>query len=125
MINQKLKELRKQKGLSQEDVAKALSVQQHTYSGWETGRHQISVDKIPAICNFYNVEPAELFSNTINQTFNDKVQNGYIHNVENMYSEATETIALIKQQNEMLHQTVNLLAHQLNTFAEFVKNSKK
>lgn len=39
MIHHKLKELRKEKHLSQEEVAKALGVQQHTYSGWETGKH--------------------------------------------------------------------------------------
>ncbi len=91
-------------------------------SGWETGKHQISVDKIPAICNFFEIEPAELFSNSVNQTFNDKVQNGYIHNVENLHTEATETISLIKQQNEMLHQTLLLLQHQINTMANFVKS---
>ena len=96
MIHHKLKELRKEKGLSQEDVAKSLNAQQHTYSGWETDKHQISVDKIPTICNFFEIEPAELFSNSIYQTFNDKVQNGYIHNVENLHTEVTETISLIK-----------------------------
>ncbi len=121
MIHQKLKELRKEKGLSQDDVAKSLNVQQHTYSGWETGKHQISVDKIPAICNFFEIEPAELFSNSVNQTFNDKVQNGYINNVENLHTEATETISLIKQQNEMLQQTLSLLQHQINTMADFIK----
>ncbi len=30
MIHHKLKELRKEKGLSQDDVAKSLNVQQHT-----------------------------------------------------------------------------------------------
>ena len=122
MIHQKLKALRKEKALSQDEVAKALNVQQHTYSGWETGKHQVSADKIPALCDFFEIEPSELFSNAVHQTFNDKVQNGYIHNVENLHTEAVETIGLIRQQNEILQQTLTLLTHQINTLAEFIKN---
>ncbi|MBS4043549.1 MAG: helix-turn-helix transcriptional regulator [Chitinophagaceae bacterium] len=121
MLHEKLKELRKLKGLSQEEVAKALHVQQNTYCGWETGKHQISTDKISSICELFNIQPNELFTNSITQTFNEKVQNGYIHNVENLHTEANETIAIIKQQNELNQHTLDLLRHQMDAICDLLK----
>jgi hypothetical protein len=73
-------------------------------------------------CAIFAVEPSELYSHSVHQTFNEKVQNGYIHNIENLHTEAIATIGLIRQQNEMLQQTLALLTHQVNALAEIIKN---
>ena len=42
-------------GLSQKDAAKCLNVSNKTLSGWESGKSFPKADKIPYICDLYNV----------------------------------------------------------------------
>ena len=59
-IGKKLLELRKKKGLSQEEVADILSVTRQTVSKWETLESKPDFDKIISICNLYGITPDEL-----------------------------------------------------------------
>lgn len=55
MIGKVLKYMRKQKNLSQEDLAKLLLVNQTTLSGWERGYREPTFDtieKIAKICGY-------------------------------------------------------------------------
>lgn len=45
-----LKEERKKRKFTQTEIAKLLSVDQTTYSGYESGRHEPDFDKLRAIC---------------------------------------------------------------------------
>ena len=51
----RLRELRKQKNMSQEDLRKCLNVAQPTLSGWESGKHQIDDANKIKLANFFNV----------------------------------------------------------------------
>lgn len=57
MLHEKLKELRKLKGLSQEEVAKALHVQQNTYCGWKLVNTKLAQIKYPqsVSCSIFNL----------------------------------------------------------------------
>ncbi len=61
-FNEKLQELRKQKGLTQEDVAEALYVSRTAVSKWESGRGYPSIDSLKAIARFYNITIDQLLS---------------------------------------------------------------
>jgi len=54
-IGKKLYELRKQKGLSQEEVADKLNVSRQTVSKWETDQSMPDFDKIVPICELYSI----------------------------------------------------------------------
>jgi transcriptional regulator with XRE-family HTH domain len=51
----RIKELRVQKGLNQNDLAKELSVAQNTISQWETGKRNIDNEDIILLCGFFDV----------------------------------------------------------------------
>ena len=62
-FNKKLQELRKQKGLTQEDLANALFVSRTAISKWESGRGYPNLDSLKSIANFFGVSIDELLSN--------------------------------------------------------------
>ena len=61
-LNQKLQELRKQKGLTQEELAKSLYVSRTAISKWESGRGYPSIDSLKEIAKFFSVTVDELLS---------------------------------------------------------------
>lgn len=54
--------LRKNKNLSQEEVAEKLNVTRQTVSKWETGDSKPDFDKIIPICNLFEITSEELLS---------------------------------------------------------------
>ena len=61
-FSQKLQELRKQKGLTQEELAKSLYVSRTAISKWESGRGYPSIDSLKEIAKFFSVTVDQLLS---------------------------------------------------------------
>lgn len=61
-FNEKMQELRKRKGFTQEELAEALFVSRTAVSKWESGRGYPSIDSLKAIANFFSVSIDELLS---------------------------------------------------------------
>ena len=61
-FNEKLQELRKKKGLTQEELAKSLYVSRTAISKWESGRGYPSIESLKAIAAFFSVTVDELLS---------------------------------------------------------------
>ena len=61
-FHEKLQELRKQKGLTQEELAELLYVSRTAISKWESGRGYPSIDSLKAIAVFFSVTVDELLS---------------------------------------------------------------
>lgn len=61
-FNEKLQELRKQKGLTQEELAEILFVSRTAVSKWESGRGMPSIESLKAISNFFAVTLDDLLS---------------------------------------------------------------
>ena len=61
-FNQKLQELRKQKGLTQEELAEKLYVSRTAISKWESGRGYPNIESLKAIAKFFSVTVDELLS---------------------------------------------------------------
>lgn len=51
----KLKELRKQKNLTQVEIAKILNMAQTTYANYELEKNQPPIDTLKQIADYYNV----------------------------------------------------------------------
>lgn len=61
-FNEKLQELRKQKGLTQEELAEMLFVSRTAVSKWESGRGMPSIESLKAISKFFMVTLDDLLS---------------------------------------------------------------
>lgn len=61
-IGEKLYELRKEKHLSQEEVADKLNVTRQTISKWETNQSTPDFDKIKPLCELYGITADELLT---------------------------------------------------------------
>ena len=61
-FNEKLQELRKQKGLTQEELAEDLYVSRTAISKWESGRGYPNIDSLKVIARFFEVTIDELLS---------------------------------------------------------------
>lgn len=61
MIYKRLRELRKQRGLTQLDVADHLHISQSTYSHIESGQSKLDCTLIPKICELFDVKPNDIF----------------------------------------------------------------
>lgn len=59
-FNNKLYQLRKQKGLSQEELANRLNVSRQTVSKWETGDSTPDMEKLITISDFFEISLDEL-----------------------------------------------------------------
>jgi transcriptional regulator with XRE-family HTH domain len=62
-FNEKLQELRKQKGLTQEELAQKIFVSRTAVSKWESGRGYPSLDSLKEIARFFSITVDELLSN--------------------------------------------------------------
>ena len=61
-FHEKLQELRKQKGLTQEELAQALFVSRTAVSKWESGRGYPNIDSLKAIAACFSVSVDQLLS---------------------------------------------------------------
>ncbi len=61
-FNQKLQTLRKQKGITQQELADALFVSRTAISKWESGKGYPSIDSLKLLAEFFSVTVDELLS---------------------------------------------------------------
>ena len=70
-----LKELRKQKGITQEELAEHFNVSSRSISRWETGSNMPDISLLTGIADFYDVDVREIIeaaaSNSLNPYFNE------------------------------------------------------
>jgi len=61
MLGQKIKELRKEKGLTQAELARCLNVTRSAVALWETDNTDPDIKNIIEIAKFFNITLDELF----------------------------------------------------------------
>lgn len=61
----KLKQLRENRKLSQQDLAIALKVSPSTISNWESGTRQPDIQMVKTIANYFNVSTDEVLGTTL------------------------------------------------------------
>lgn len=74
-LGDKLLELRKKKGLSQEEVAFELNVTRQTISKWETNQTTPDFDKIAPLCKLYEISTDELLTGKKTEVVNNDNEN--------------------------------------------------
>lgn len=77
-LGEKLFELRKEKNLSQEEVADKLNVTRQTVSKWETNQSTPDFDKIIPICQLFGISTEELLTGNKKEEKQEEEQNQVI-----------------------------------------------
>ena len=78
---EKLQELRKNKGITQEELAEALYVSRTAVSKWESGRGYPSIDSLKDISKFFSVSIDDLLSGEKLLTLAEKENKSNIRNM--------------------------------------------
>ena len=81
---EKLQELRKNKGLTQEELAEALYVSRTAVSKWESGRGYPSIDSLKEISEYFSVTIDELLSGERLLSIAEKENKSNIKNICDM-----------------------------------------
>jgi len=74
-IGEKLAELRKQKNLTQENVAETLNVTRQTISNWELDQTVPDLEQSKALSKLYQISLDELVDNDIKEVLAEKISN--------------------------------------------------
>lgn len=80
-FSEKLQELRKSRGLTQEELAKALYVSRTAISKWESGRGYPSIDSLKEISKFFSVSIDDLLSGEKLVSIAEKENKGNIRHI--------------------------------------------
>jgi len=82
-IGDRLLKLRKEKNISQEDLANELDVSRQTISKWETNQSMPDFDKIVPLCNYFGITTDELLTGRkdIVEAKQDDVKSNFARNV--------------------------------------------
>lgn len=54
-MGERIKEIRKEKNKSQEQIAKQLGIKQQQYSRYETGKRKLNAEQLYIICKYLNI----------------------------------------------------------------------
>src|SRR5690606_7788443 len=111
-IGKKLRDMRKQKGWSQEQVADSLYLSQSAYARIENGESCSLANNLDQICKVFEITPEELVKNENGVVINHNQQGGggyiqvvnqlsekLIEQYEERIKELKETISLLKDKN--------------------------
>lgn len=74
MLSEKIKELRKKKGLTQEDLANALNVSRQAITKWESGDGSPDIDNLKNIALYFHVSVDYLIDSTIEKVLDLKTK---------------------------------------------------
>jgi transcriptional regulator with XRE-family HTH domain len=82
-IGERLLNLRKEKNLSQEELANILDVSRQTISKWETDQSTPDFDKIVPLCNYFGITTDELLTGKSNiiESNNDDRKKTFARNI--------------------------------------------
>ena len=80
-FHEKLQELRKNRGLTQEELAEVLFVSRTAISKWESGRGLPSIDSLKAISNYFSVTIDDLLSGDKLLSIAEKENKSNIRNI--------------------------------------------
>ena len=82
-IGERLYKLRKDKNISQEELANALDVSRQTVSKWETDQSTPDFDKIIPLCEFFGITSDELLTGNYNikEAKQENVKSNFARNI--------------------------------------------
>lgn len=130
-LNEKLLELRKKNGLSQEDLAVELEISQSTISNYEKGLTIPDIMTLGKYATFFQIPIEDLIKNDTNIVYNYQNSGGenafqIIKNTDDeLINQYKETISTLKEQVEQCKETISLLKDEIVFLREQIKTLQK
>jgi len=93
-FHEKLQELRKKRGLTQEELAEALFVSRTAVSKWESGRGYPSIDSLKQISGFFSVTIDDLLSGEKLLSIAESENKSNLRNLCDLLFAATDILSL-------------------------------
>ncbi len=116
-FNEKLQELRKSKGLTQEELAEALYVSRTAISKWESGRGYPSIDSLKEISKFFSVTIDELLSSEKIVNIAEKENKSNIQNICDLLFGITDLMSILLIILPLYPKTVNDFVYSVSLFS--------
>ena len=116
---EKLQELRKNKGLTQEELAEALYVSRTAVSKWESGRGYPSIDSLKEISEYFSVTIDELLSGERLLSIAEKENKSNIKNICDMLLGMVDLSTFMLIVLPLYPNPVNGYIYSVNLFAYF------
>lgn len=104
MLNKNLKQLRKSKGLSQEELAIRLNVVRQTISKWEKGLSVPDADMLIKIADIFEVSVSELLGAKI-----DEKKEQDVNEVADQLMRINEQLAIKNRRSHRVWKTVGIV----------------
>lgn len=121
-FNEKLKQLRNSRGLTQEELAAALFVSRTAISKWESGRGNPSIDSLKEISSFFCITLDELLSGEKLLLIAEKESQIRLHNTYNLLMGVIDLCYLLLIVLPLYPKTMGLYIASVNLF-EYVETS--
>ena len=120
---EKLQELRKSRGLTQEELAEALFVSRTAISKWESGRGYPSIDSLKEISRFFSVSIDELLTGEKLISIAEKENKSKIQNMCNLLYGIVDVLSIMLIVLPLYPNPVNGYIYSVNLFAYAEKSS--
>jgi len=116
-VTENIKNIRRQKGISQESIAYDLGIDYSTYGKIERGQIGLTVDRLEKIANVLGITVEEIYKGRIS---NEKETVGNVANAY-LYEEDSAISKKITIQVDSLRREVQLLKEQLKDKEKIIK----
>ena len=116
-FHEKLQELRKKRGLTQEELAEALYVSRTAISKWESGRGYPSIDSLKEISNFFSVSIDDLLSTETVLSIAEKENKSNIQSMCNLIFGVVDVCAILLIVLPLYPNTIDGYVYSVNLFA--------
>lgn len=116
-FHEKLQELRKNRGLTQEELAEALYVSRTAISKWESGRGYPSIDSLKELSNYFSVTIDDLLSSEKLLSIAEKENKSNLRNMCNFLLGILDICSIILILLPIYPNMVNGFVYSVNLFA--------
>ena len=116
-FHEKLQELRKSRGLTQEELAESLYVSRTAVSKWESGRGYPSIDSLKEISNYFSVTIDDLLSSEKLLFIAEKENKSNLRNICDLLFGILDICSFLLIVLPLYPNTVNGFVYSVNLFA--------
>ena len=116
-FHEKLQELRKSRGLTQEELAESLYVSRTAVSKWESGRGYPSIDSLKEISNYFSVTIDDLLSSEKLLSIAEKENKSNLRNICDLLFGILDVCSFLLIVLPLYPNTVNGFVYSVNLFA--------